>query len=386
MKFQYYMPARILFGAGSVQKLGKVALPGKKALLITGGTSTTRLGYVDTVRAALKAGGAETVVYDKVSPNPTLTNVMECAGIARSEQCDFVVGLGGGSSIDTAKAAAVAATNDGDYWDYVFGGSGKRQPVKNQPLPIVAITTTAGTGTESDPWTVVTKEETNEKIGFGFDSTFPTLSVVDPDLMMSVPAALTAYQGFDALFHAVEGYIASIANPMSDMFALKSIELLGRNLAKAVKNGEDKEARANVALANTLSGFVETLSSCTSEHAMEHALSAFHPNLPHGAGLIMISLEYFTAFSGACAERFIDMARALGQPDASDPMDFVRALKKLQEDCGVAQLKMSDYGIDGEHMDKYTENALSTMGALFKMDVMTLSKEQVNGIYKRSYR
>lgn len=386
MKFQYYMPARILFGAGSVKKLGKVVLPGKKALLVTGGTSTTRLGYVDAVREALKAGGAESIVYDKVSPNPTLSTVTECADIARRENCDFVVGLGGGSSIDTAKAVAVAAANDGDYWDYVYGGSGKRNPVPNKPLPIVAITTTAGTGTEADPWAVITKEETNEKIGFGYDGTFPTLSVVDPDFMMTVPPKMTAYQGFDALFHAAEGYIATIANPMSDMFALKSIELLGKYLPKAVNNGDDKEARANVALANTLSGFVETMSSCTSEHAMEHALSAFHPELPHGAGLIMLSQAYFTAFADACGECFIDMAHALGKKDAKEPMDFVLALKALQEACGVSELKMSDYGIDGDNLEKYTENALDTMGNLFRMDAIKLTKEQITEIYKKSFR
>lgn len=214
--FSYYMPSRIFFGAGSVQKLSWAKLPAGKGLIITGGTSTRKLGYVGKVAEALAAGGHETIVYAEVQPNPTIEGVRACA-LARSEGCSFLVGLGGGSSIDTAKAAAVMAANDGDWWDYVSGGTGKAQKIKNQPLPIVAVTTTAGTGTEADPWTVITNGD--EKIGGGGDKTFPTISVVDPDFMMTVPPHLTAYQGFDALFHACEGYIATIANPISEMFS-----------------------------------------------------------------------------------------------------------------------------------------------------------------------
>ena len=202
--FSYYMPTRIFFGPGSVKKLARAGLPAGRGLLVTGGSSTTKLGYVDKVCAVLGEAGHEMTVYRGVQPNPTIETVRACAAIARQEGCTFVVGLGGGSSIDTAKAVAAMATNDGDWWDYIYGGSGKRQKLKNQPLPIVAITTTAGTGTEADPWTVITNGE--EKIGGGSDKTFPAISIVDPDFMMSVPPHLTAYQGFDALFHACEGY------------------------------------------------------------------------------------------------------------------------------------------------------------------------------------
>lgn len=245
--FSYYIPTRIFFGSGSVAKLARAGLPDGKGLLITGGSSTTKLGYVDRVCEALAQGGHEMVIYRDVQPNPTIENVRDCARLARQEGCTFVVGLGGGSSIDTAKAAAAMATNDGDWWDYVFGGSSKGQKLKNQPLPIVAITTTAGTGTEADPWTVVTNGQ--EKIGGGNDKTFPTLSIVDPDFMMSVPPHLTAYQGFDALFHACEGFLATCANPVSEMFSLQAITLIGKSLAKAVADGSDADARANVALA-----------------------------------------------------------------------------------------------------------------------------------------
>lgn len=378
--FSYYMPTRIFFGAGSVKKLSRAPLPAGRGLLITGGSSTTKLGYVDKVCAALAEAGHEMTVYRDVQPNPTIENVRECAAIAREQACTFVVGLGGGSSIDTAKAAAVMATNDGDWWDYVYGGSGKGQKIKNQPLPIVAITTTAGTGTEADPWTVVTNGE--EKIGGGNDKTFPALSIVDPDFMMTVPPHLTAYQGFDALFHACEGYLATIASPVSEMYSLKAIELIGKSLPRAVQDGSDAEARADVALANTLAGFVESLSSCTSEHAIEHAMSGFHPKLPHGAGLIMISLEYYKLFADVCADKFAHMAHALGRADG----DFVAALAELQKQCGVDNLKMSDYGMENGDFGKYADHAFADMGGLFRVDAKQLTRDDVIGILSRSYR
>ena len=385
--FSYYMPSRIFFGPGELNRLATEPLPGKKALLVvSAGRSMKDYGYLDRVRELLQKNGVPSVVFDRILPNPLKSHVMEGAALARAEGCDFVVGLGGGSSIDSAKSIAVMAANDGDYWDYIHGGTGKGMPVLRAPLPVVAITTTAGTGTEADPFTVITKEETGEKIGFGCDGTFPVISIVDPDLMTSVPAHLTAYQGFDALFHSTEGYIAGCSTFMSDMYALKAIQLIGTYLPRAVKNGEDKEARTMVALANTLSGMVESTSSCTSEHSLEHALSGYHPKLPHGAGLIMVSLAYYRTFTADVPQRYIDMARALGRPDADKAADFVDALADLQKACGVDELKMSDYGVDGSDLRKYAHHALDTMGGLFKVDPRRLTVEEITAILVASYR
>lgn len=389
MSFNYYIPTRILFGKGQLANLSKQVLPGKKALIVTSaGTSMKKYGYLAKLEEQLGLAGAGFVIFDKIMPNPIKTHVMEGAKLAKDNGCDFVIGLGGGSSIDSAKSIAVMATNEGDYWDYIGGGSGLAKPVPKDPLPVIAITTTAGTGTEADPWTVITNEASNEKIGFGYDKTFPVLSVVDPDLMMTVPPHLTAYQGFDALFHSTEGYINVTANEMSDMYSLKSIELIGKYLAAAVNSGSNEEAREKVALANTLAGMVESTSGCTSEHSLEHAMSAFHPELPHGAGLIMISEAYYTYFakSGSCDEKLVDMAKALGKKDAKQPMDFVYALVDLQKACGVDNLKMSDYGIMPDEFDKLAKNARETMGGLFACDPASLSHEAVVEIYTQSYR
>lgn len=387
MSFEFYMPTRILFGKGKLNALHEQKLPGKKALIVTSaGQAVKKYGYLARLVEQLEKAGVSHALFDKILPNPIHEHVMEGAALARAEGCDFVIGLGGGSSIDSAKSIALMATNPGDYWDYIFGGTGKGKPPVHDPLPVIAITTTAGTGTEADPWTVITKG--NEKIGFGYDKTFPVLSIVDPELMKSVPANFTAYQGFDALFHSTEGYLNKTANEMSDLFALKAIKLIGKSLARAVANGKDDEARADVALANTFSGIVESTSGCISEHSIEHALSAYHPQLPHGAGLIMISAAYYTflAQSGSCDRRLVDMAKALGKSDAKEPMDFVAVLKDIQKACGVDNLKMSDYGITREEIPVLAKNARENMGGLFDVDPCVISDEDTVSILEKSYR
>jgi alcohol dehydrogenase len=386
--FNYFAPARIMFGKGQLNHLYASSLPGRRALLVvSSGRSIRENGYLGRVEKQLDLAGVSYVVYDNVQPNPTQSNVMLGSAFANRNACDFVVALGGGSVMDAAKAIACMATNDGDLWDYVTGGSGKGKPFLNAPLPVVAITTTAGTGSEVNQWAVITREETNEKIGMGNDKVFPVIAVVDPELMLTVPPELTAYQGFDALFHATEGYISKSASPVSDLFALKAIALIGSSLARTVRNGLDEDARADVALANTLSGMLLSICRITSEHSMEHALSAFHPALPHGAGLLMLSRAYYSHFalSGVCDEKMIAMAKALGR-QTDTAADFVDALVALQEDCGVADLRMSDYGIRKEALPRYVKNARETMGELFEMDPVPLSDADCLSIFERSWR
>lgn len=380
MPYEFYLPTKLLYGAGCLSALGGCALPGRKALLVTSaGQSAKRHGYLGRVEEQLTQAGVRAVLYDQITPNPTKAEVMAGAALCRKEGCDFVLGLGGGSSINAAKAISVMARNPGDYWDYVSGGTGKGKAVPNAPLPVVAVTTTAGTGTEADPWTVTTNEETQEKIGFGYEKTFPVLSVVDPELMVSVPPRLTAYQGFDALFHSTEGYLNRTASPISDLMALEAIRLIGKSLPRAVRDGADLEARGDVALANTLSGMVETLSGCISEHSIAHAMSAYHPKLPHGAALIAISKAYYQKLIrlGACRERMAAMARALGKSDAERPEDFLTALDALQKECSVDGLALSSFGMSPEEFPALTRNARETMGGLFEVDPVAVSDGDV---------
>ncbi|MGE4588859.1 MAG: iron-containing alcohol dehydrogenase [Acidaminococcaceae bacterium] len=389
MNYNMYVPTRVLFGAGQLNNLHAQKMPGKKAMIvISDGRSTRANGYLARTEKQLEEAGILSVVFDKVQANPLKSTVMAGAKFAREYGCDFIVALGGGSCIDAAKAMAVIATNEGDLWDYIAAGTGKGKLIVNKPLPIIAITTTAGTGSESDCGAVITNEETHEKTGLVMEELFPVIGIVDPELTCSVPPKFTAYQGFDALFHSVEGYVSNGVNLMSDMYAINAIENIGRNLAKAVKNGSDLEARERVAFGNSLSGTVMMVGRCTSEHSLEHAMSAYHQDLPHGAGLIMISKAYFTNLieKQVCDERFVRMAQALGMEDAKKPMDFIKMLTKLQEECGVADLKMSDYGITPDEFPKMAQNAKDTMGGLFMCDRIELTNEDCVNIYQKSYK
>ncbi|MBS6268720.1 iron-containing alcohol dehydrogenase [Coprobacter fastidiosus] len=389
MNFDMYVPTHTLFGAGMLNNLHSQKMPGQKALLvISNGKSTKTNGYLKRTEEQLQKAGVKFTVFDQIEANPLKSTVMAGGNAARTNECDFIVALGGGSVMDASKAIAIMATNDGDYWDYIPSGSGKGKIITNAPLPIIAITTTAGTGSETDPGCVITNEKTHEKTGFVHPSLFPVLAIVDPELMLSVPPRFSAYQGFDALFHSVEAYVSNGANLMSDMYALTAIENVSLNLPKTIKNGNDIEARTKVAFGNTLSGSVMCVGRCNSEHSLEHAMSAYHQELPHGAGLIMISKAYFTHLikQHVCDDRFIKMAKVMGIRNATEPMDFIIALTKLQEDCGVADLKMSDYGITPDEFEKFAINAKDTMGFLFSCDRIPLSNEDCINIYAASYK
>ena len=393
--FTFSMPTTALFGAGKLNELHtQINSPmgvvhGKKALIVISNGKSTRInGYLDRLEEELDQAGVQYVIFDKVAANPTKPVVEEGGCFARDNGCDFIVALGGGSVMDAAKAIGLMAANGGDLWDYVMFGSGKKQMFQNPSLPIVAITTTAGTGSETDGAGVITNPETNEKTGVFGPGAYPVLAIVDPELMVSVPAKFKAYQGFDALFHSTEGYISAARNEFSKMVAAEAIRNVARNLAASIREPENMEAMSAVALGSYLSGIQMAVGSCTSAHPLEHALSAYHEELPHGAGLIMISKAYYSHFveKHACDERFIEMAKLMGMEHAEKPEDFITALVRLQEDCNVADLKMSDYGIDPDEFPKMAQNARDTLGPNFLNDPCQLSNEDCVKIYQKSYQ
>ena len=388
MSYTFHVPTKVLFGAGVLKKLHEEKLPGKKALVvISNGKSTRTNGSLAALEAELDAAGVAHVLFDKIQANPLEPTVQEGVEFGRAEGVDFVIGLGGGSVMDAAKAiAAMIPQQGGRVWDYMATGTSEHRPFNAPLLPFVAITTSAGTGSEVDAGSVITSPVTHEK--GAFFSQCPALAVVDPALMVTVPPKFTAYQGFDALFHNTEGYISKFGNEMGAMVELEAIRLLGKWLPVAVADGANLEARTKVAFANTLGGYSMDVSTCTSEHAIEHALSGEHQDLPHGAGLVMISLAYYKTFidRGDCPEKFIDMARALGKADATKPEDFLDALAALQKACGVDALAMSDYGIREEEFPGMVKLARSAVGMLFSCDPSELSDDDVLAILRASYR
>ena len=390
MNFVFNNPTKLLFGVGKLGELHNEDLPGKKALLLlSAGQSVHKNGSYDKTVEELKMAGVEYVEFAKIMENPLMEVVEEGGAFAKENGCDFIVALGGGAVLDSSVAVATMATNPGRLWDYVHGGTGKGQPIPNKPLPIVTIATSSGTGSEMNEWGVICNEQEHEKIGFGDPKLLkPVIAVVDPTYMTTVPPKYTAYQGFDALFHNTEVMMSTSLNIMSEAIALSAIENISKYLPRAVKDGNDLEAREHVAYGSTMAGITMQLTSTTAQHSMEHAMSAYHRNLQHGAGLIIISYEFAKFFidKHACDDRFIKMAKAMGVENADSPYAFLDALKKLQEDCGVADLKMSEYGFDKSECMTLAVNARETMGGLYAANPCEVTDEDIAGIFERSFR
>lgn len=382
-QFVFDFPVRVLFGAGSLQKLHEQALPGKKALIaISGGGSMKRHGHLDKLVAELDAAGVEHVLYEGVKPNPTTDSVDGGVEMALAEGCDFIVALGGGSTMDASKIIAKVATNGGKCWDYSFTATSGGKKFTKPGLPLVCVTTSAGTGSEVDVWSVITNEETQEKSAMMGD--FPVLSVVDSDLMMTVPPRFTAWQGMDAFFHAAETLINKNAHYMSDAFAGKTVELVAKYLPRAVADGSDKEARNAMAVANTLAAYYMM---CTSEHTLEHAMGSIH-EMPHGAGLIMIAHAYYNFFAEreACEEQMVRMAKLMGVDDAKTGKDFVAALDKLIADVNCADLKMSDYGVTRDDIPAIVKKYHEVIGGNIYSNPIDLTDEDLTAMMEESYK
>lgn len=389
MNYTFNVPTKTLFGAGQLAHLHQQVLPGKKALIITSsGKSVRANGYLERTVAELKKAGVDSELFAQVEPNPLKATVMRGGAAARACHCDFLVALGGGSTIDAAKGIAVVAVNEGDLWDYISFGSGKNKPITKRPLPILAIPTTAGTGSETDMGGVITNPDTHEKTPIKDPGLFPFLAIIDPELMLTVPARLTAYQGFDALFHNLEGYISNKASLMSDMITLEAVRCLARNLPLVITDGSNLAAREAMAFGSYLGGLSMVVSSTVSEHSLEHSLSAFHQELPHGAGLIMLSRAYFAFLlqKQVCDDRLVELAKALGYGNARKPEDFLMVLQNLLEACGVAELKMSDYGITPEEFPHMAAIAKDAMGFLFKNDRLDITAADCVTILQQAYK
>ncbi|MGN0832557.1 MAG: iron-containing alcohol dehydrogenase [Kiritimatiellia bacterium] len=388
MAYIWNVPTKVLFGAGKLKELHHETLPGKRALVVISNGKSTRLnGSLDTLLGELKLAGVGHVLFDRIEANPLEPTVQSGVDFGRENKVDFVIGLGGGSVLDSAKAiAAMIPQQGGRVWDYMATGTSEHRPFNATPLATVAITTSAGTGSEVDGGSVITSPVTHEKAAFF--GPCPVLAVVDPELMLTVPPKFTAYQGFDALFHSTEGYLSKFCNEMAELVEREAIRRIARSLPTAVADGSNLAARTDVAFANTLSGYSMMAGTCMSEHALEHALSGAHQDLPHGAGLIMISLAYYRHFieRGACPERFVAMAKLLGREDATKPEDFLDALAALQRACGVDNLKMSDYGITPDEFPGMAKLARTAVGILFDCDPIPLTDADIISIFTASYR
>lgn len=317
---------RILFGAGARAQLGEVIaeLGARRPLLVTDAFHADK-GVADGLVAIVAATGAEVAVFSESVPDPTVASVDAAVAAAHAHRADAVIGLGGGSPLDTAKAVALLAVRGGRMRDY-------RAPAvtAGQALPIVAVPTTAGSGSEATQFTIITDDSAAEaeKMLCPGPAFLPAVAVVDPELTASMPPRLTADTGIDALTHAVEAYVSRRATPLSDAFALRAIALVGGSLERAYADGSDAAARSDMMLASLLAGVAFSNASVALVHGMSRPIGA-HFGIAHGLSNALLFAEV-TRFSLAGAEaRYAEAARALGA--TNDPDDAVAAAALVEE-------------------------------------------------------
>ncbi|AWH88976.1 L-threonine dehydrogenase [Limnobaculum parvum] len=303
----FFIPSVNMIGSGCLNDAVKAmqSYGYQRALVVTDAV-LNKIGLVDQVRSLLNEVGIQSVVYQGTNPNPTTINVAEGLAILHQNGCDCVISLGGGSPHDCAKGIALVATNGGDIRDY----EGVDRSAKPQ-LPLIAINTTAGTASEMTRFCIITDVERHIKMAIVDKHVTPILSVNDSQLMAGMPKSLTAATGMDALTHAIEAYVSTAANPITDACALKAITMISHSLLTAVEQGDNLEARETMAYAQFLAGMAFNNASLGYVHAMAHQLGGFY-DLPHGVCNAVL-LPHVTAFNASvCAGRLKDIAHAMG--------------------------------------------------------------------------
>ncbi|AJC73833.1 alcohol dehydrogenase [Pseudothermotoga hypogea DSM 11164 = NBRC 106472] len=383
--FESYLPTRIVFGVGAIEKLPKLVTNlGKKTMIVTGRKSTKVTGLLDRVKAMLEKVGIEVLVFDKVQPNPISDHVDEAAKIAIEQNVEFIIGLGGGSAIDSAKAVAIAAAMKDSFWNYTNAGGNKKP---DKALPVIAIPTTHGTGTEADPFAVITNPRTKEKVGIGYDVIFPKISIVDPSLMTTLPKDQTAYTSMDAFYHSLEAFLNIDANPYSDLLAIDSMKRIVSFLMRAYVNGEDIEARTNLAWASTEAGITETLTGVIANHAIEHGLSGFNEQLPHGLGLCITGPYLLEYMFEECKERLAVLTKHVFNIDEFNVNKAARLfIEKLYEFQDLFNLneKLSKFGFKEQDLPEIAKVAYRIMKGVVVKSPKKLEEKDLVEIMKKA--
>jgi alcohol dehydrogenase len=381
MTYTYLNPKVALMGAGCVKEIGKHAkgLGATKALIVSG-KSKHGENLAQDIFTIFEKDGLEGTIFPGAEPNPTDTSVMEGADMYRKENCNMIIAVGGGSPMDCAKAIGIVVYNGGLINDY----EGVGKVTKGIP-PLITVNTTAGTASEMTSFTIITDTKRHIKMAIVDPRITPDIAVNDPELMVSMPPSLTAATGMDALTHAVEAYVSTMATPTTDAAAIKSIELISKYLREAVAHGEDVKTRDMMAHAEYLAGIAFNNASLGYVHSMAHQLGGLY-DLPHGV-CNAILLPYVEAYNKQVApERFADIARTMGEnieglsvEEAADKA--INAIKKLASDIGIPS-GLKELGAKEEDFELLAKNAMQDVCRL--TNPRELSKEDIIEIYRKA--
>ncbi|MDO4284123.1 MAG: iron-containing alcohol dehydrogenase [Eubacteriales bacterium] len=375
MEFNYFLPVNLIFGSGKVAVLGETtARYGHRACIVTGTGSTKRSGLLDKAVSLLAAAGVSSVVFDQVTPNPLTTTAQEGARFAAEHGCDVIVGLGGGSMMDAAKAIAFLCVNDGDISDYIFG----RLPAE-KALPLILVPTTCGTGSEGNGFAVLTNPENGDKKSLRSSCIIAKASIVDPELMMTMPPSVLASVGFDALCHNMEAYLSRTAQPITDLLSLEGVRLLAENLTNVYRNYDDKDGWERITFASTLGGMVINTAGCAAPHGLEHPASGLK-DIVHGKGLAALTPVIYEASIESAPERFAVLSRLLGGQSEHDCADRIRGLLRSLD----LELTLSDLGITREDIPWMTDNCIKVSVGNMANHPRAFSREEIAELYRKA--
>ena len=360
--FMYYNPVKVVFGEGKLNETGIYASEyGRKAIIVTTGTFFKESGLVDRLQHILKEAGVDSITYSDVDPNPLNTQIDKGAALARAEGCDMVLGLGGGSAIDAAKGIAIVLGHGKPIWDFCIGE--EAEEITSKTFPIIAVTTTSGTGSECTQWSVITNPETREKPGIGSDHTFARVAVIDPELMVSMPPRITASTGFDTLAHAIEAYTAVLSTPITDMFCERAIRICGKYLRRAVKNGNDREARNAMAYANSLAGISISVGVVTLCHGLAHSIGGV-AGTTHGETLAAMTPATMKFSMRSNPDKFRKIAMFLrdeyGREADYKMEDSIEEVEKIIHDIEL-DVPLSRQGLKESEIDKAVDGVINDM-------------------------
>ncbi len=381
--FEFYLPVEILFGWGSLQKLGHVAKRfGFKAIIVTGKSSTKKHGYLDkTIEFLRKNGVSEIIVFDEVEPNPTDKMVNRASQVVVEEKVDFIVGLGGGSSLDSAKAISIVSSNEGYAWDYVNYPEGPRLiPFLNRP--VICIPTTAGTGSEVNRYSVISNPIRKEKLVISHSLNYPKVAIVDPSLTVSMDRKLTAITGVDAFMHALESLTNKAYNPLADELAMKAIKIIKEWLPVAIEEPNNKEARTQMAYASMLAGIAIDKKRVALIHAMEHPVSAHYPEIAHGEGLAALAVAVTKFNYSGNPDKYALFAQLMGYD--SKAHRAVDAVEEFLEKVGM-RVSLKDLNVEKDKLERLAEDVYMTARGIFLINPVEPSIDDVYKIYQEAY-
>ena len=356
--FQFSVPQNILFGRGSLEKLPEVMEGlGSKRILIISGRHLNKMGVVDRIAKKVAAKGVSCVAYTDVSPNPTVQMVDEAATLYRQSEASSILAIGGGSPMDVAKAVAVIATYGGTISDYEGSDT-----VPGPVVPVIAIPTTAGTGSEVTAAAVITDPQRNYKLTVFTKRIIPAYAILDPDLLSTMSFSVAASTGIDAMIHALEAYISRAATPFTDAMAEKSLELICPNLRRFVANRQDSEAASSMLLGSMFAGIAFTWARTGDVHAMSHPVSAYF-HAAHGlanAILLPVVLEYnLLADRGRYEKIYSYIKQTSGHISNFTPDMLIREVRQLLSDLSIPQ-HLSEVGVKGEFIEKMAADAMKS--------------------------